>query len=42
YLLAFTFKLETVGVWIALLVSLVVVAAGLYWRFVYLLKKNLS
>jgi MATE family multidrug resistance protein len=42
YLLAFTFKLETVGVWIALLVSLVVVAAGLYWRFMYLLKKHLD
>lgn len=42
YVLAFTFNLETVGVWIALLVSLVIVSLGLLWRFNYLLKKHLN
>jgi multidrug resistance protein, MATE family len=41
YLLAFTFKLETIGIWIALLVSLIFVAVFLYWRLHYLIKKNL-
>lgn len=42
YLLAFTFKMETVGIWIALLVSLLFVAVALSWRFNHLVKKNLS
>ncbi len=42
YLLAFTFKLETVGIWIALLLSLVFVALCLLWRLNYLLKKHLK
>jgi multidrug resistance protein, MATE family len=42
YLLAFTFKLETVGIWIALLASLVFVALILYWRLMFLIKKNLA
>lgn len=42
YLLAYTFKLQTIGIWIALLFSLVVVALGLYWRLHYLIKKNLA
>ncbi|MEO6302703.1 MAG: MATE family efflux transporter [Bacteroidia bacterium] len=41
YLLAFTFKMETVGIWIALLVSLIFVAVGLSWRFNYLVKKKI-
>lgn len=41
YLLAFTFKMETVGIWIALLVSLIFVAIALSWRFNHLVKKNL-
>jgi len=42
YYLAFVVKLETVGIWIALLVSLVIVAVSLYLRFNYLLKKHLK
>lgn len=42
YLLAFTFKMETIGIWIALLASLIFVAVGLFWRFNFLLKKNLN
>jgi MATE family multidrug resistance protein len=41
YLLAFTYQLETVGIWLALLIALAVVAAGLYWRLMYLFKKNI-
>lgn len=41
YLFAFTLKMETVGVWIALLLSLIFVALGLLWRLKYLVKKNL-
>lgn len=41
YTLAYTFKLETLGIWIALLCSLIVVALGLLWRLNYLIKKNL-
>jgi hypothetical protein len=33
--------LETVGIWLALLIALAVVAAGLYWRLMYLFKKNI-
>ena len=40
YFLAFILKLETVGIWIALLSSLVFVAMGLLWRFNYLVRKN--
>jgi multidrug resistance protein, MATE family len=42
YLLAFTYQLETVGIWLALLIALAVVAAGLYWRLMYLFKKNIA
>jgi len=42
YFLAFNRKLETVGIWIALLVSLVFVAGLLLWRLSYLIKKNLK
>jgi len=42
YFLAFTIGLETIGIWIALLVALVVVSALLYWRLHYLLKKHLA
>ena len=42
YLLAFTFKLETVGIWIALLTALAFVAVALFWRFNFLVKKNLN
>lgn len=41
YFLAFTLHMETVGIWIGLLVSLVVVAAGLLWRLRYLLAQKL-
>lgn len=41
YFLAYNMGLETVGIWIALLVSLVIVAGGLYWRLRYLLAKHL-
>jgi MATE family multidrug resistance protein len=42
YLLAFAVKWEVVGIWIALLTSLVVVAISVYLRFSYLVRKNLS
>jgi MATE family multidrug resistance protein len=42
YVLAFNFKLQTVGVWIGLLVSLIFVAGGLLWRLSYLVKRNLN
>ncbi len=42
YFLAFTLKMETVGIWIALLASLVFVAIGLLLRLNYLVKKNLA
>lgn len=42
YFLAFTCKMETFGIWIGLLASLIFVALGLYWRFKYLLNKNLK
>ncbi len=41
YLLAFTFKMETVGIWIALLTALTFVAVALFWRFNFLIRKNL-
>jgi MATE family multidrug resistance protein len=41
YFLAFTLKMETVGIWIGLLTSLVFVAVGLLWRLTYLVKKNI-
>ena len=40
YFLAFVLKLETVGIWIALLTSLIFVAVALFLRFKFLLKKN--
>ncbi|MBL7910531.1 MAG: MATE family efflux transporter [Bacteroidia bacterium] len=42
YLLAFTFKMETVGIWIALLTALTFVAVALFWRFNFLVRKNLT
>lgn len=42
YLLAFTFKMETVGIWIALLTALTFVAIALFWRFNFLVRKNLN
>jgi MATE family multidrug resistance protein len=42
YLLAFVVKWEVIGIWIALLTSLVVVAMSVYLRFNYLVKKNLG
>jgi len=42
YFLAFIVKMETIGIWIALLASLMFVAFGLLWRLSYLLKKNLG
>ncbi len=41
YILAFVVKLETVGIWIALLASLIFVSIGLNWRLNYLIKKHL-
>lgn len=41
YLFAFTFKWETIGIWIALLISLAFVAISLYLRLNYLMKKHL-
>jgi multidrug resistance protein, MATE family len=42
YLLAFNLKLETVGIWIGLLVALIIVSGGLLWRLRYVLKKNIK
>jgi multidrug resistance protein, MATE family len=42
YYFAFTLKMETVGIWIALLISLFIVAMVLYWRFKLLVRKNLK
>ena len=42
YLLAFNFHLQTVGIWIALLVSLLLVSIGLYWRWYFLVKQKLN
>ena len=42
YCLAFILKLETVGVWIGLLVSLIFAAIILFWRLNYLINKNLK
>lgn len=42
YILAFKVGLETVGIWIALLVALALVSGALYLRLMYLLKKNLT
>jgi multidrug resistance protein, MATE family len=41
YFLAFNLKMETIGIWIALLISLVIVAVSLFLRFRHLLKKHL-
>ena len=40
YILAFKLRLETVGIWIGLLVALMIVSGGLLWRLRYILKKN--
>ena len=42
YFLAFVLKMETIGIWIALLVALIFVAIALFWRFNFLVKKNLA
>ncbi len=42
YYLAFNLKLEVIGIWIALLISLALVAMSVYWRFSFLVKKNIS
>ena len=42
YLLAFVFKMETIGIWIALLTALAFVAVALFWRFNFLINKNLN
>ena len=42
YFLAFTMKMETVGIWIALLAALIFVAIALFWRFNFIVKKNLA
>ena len=42
YWLAFILQLETVGVWIGLLVSLIFAAIVLFWRLNYLINKNLK
>lgn len=42
YILAFQFRLEVIGVWIALLASLALVSISLLMRFRYLIRKNLS
>lgn len=42
YFLAFTLKMETLGIWIALLASLIFVALVLLARLNYLLKKNIT
>jgi MATE family multidrug resistance protein len=42
YLFAFVFKMEVVGIWIALLISLTLVSISVYLRFKYLLKRNLE
>jgi hypothetical protein len=34
--------METIGIWIALLVALIFVAIALFWRFTFLVKKNLA
>jgi multidrug resistance protein, MATE family len=40
YLLAFTLNMQVVGIWIALLVALIIVAGGLFWRLQFLFKQN--
>lgn len=42
YYLAFNLKMETVGIWIALLLSLIIVAVSLYFRFKQILRRNLA
>ncbi len=40
YLLAFTLNMQVVGIWLALLVALIIVAGGLFWRLQFLFKQN--
>lgn len=42
YFLAFKVKLETIGIWIALLASLVFVSVALLWRLTYLIKQKIK
>lgn len=42
YVLAFTFQMKVIGVWIGLLMGLIFVGLTLFWRFKYLYRKNLS
>ena len=42
YFFAFSLKMETIGIWIALLVALALVALALVIRLNYLIKKNMS
>jgi MATE family multidrug resistance protein len=42
YFLAFTLKMETFGIWIALLVSLFFVAACALWRLRVLIRRHTS
>jgi MATE family multidrug resistance protein len=39
YFLAFSLNLEVIGIWCALLVSLVFVGVGLFWRYRYLIRR---
>lgn len=40
YVLGFIYKMEVIGIWIALSFSLVFVGIALYWRFWYLMKNR--
>ena len=42
YILAFTFKMEVIGIWIGLLIGLMFVGLSLFWRFRYLYRKNIG
>lgn len=42
YVFGFIYKLEVVGIWLALMLSLMFVGIILYWRFWYLMKKPAS
>jgi MATE family multidrug resistance protein len=42
YVFAFNFKMETTGIWIALMISLAFVGITLYFRLRYLVKKHLK
>ncbi|MFO0356338.1 MAG: MATE family efflux transporter [Sphingobacteriaceae bacterium] len=42
YVLAFTFEMKVIGVWIGLLIGLIFVGMSLFWRFRYLYRKHLN